>query len=58
MLLKGNLISKVFKYDEDEITKTQLKPLSKDDRIQEIAQMLAGSNISNSAVEHAKQLLN
>ena len=55
---KGKSHFKVFKYDEDEITKTQLKPLSKDDRIQEIAQMLAGSNISNSAVEHAKQLLN
>ena len=55
---KGKSHFKVFKYDEDEITKTQLKALSKDDRIQEIAQMLAGSNISNSAVEHAKQLLN
>ncbi len=55
---KGKSHFKVFKYDEDEITKTQLKPLIKDERIQEIAQMLAGSNISNSAVEHAKQLLN
>ena len=55
---KGKSHFKVFKYDEDEITKTQLKPLIKNERIQEIAQMLAGSNISNSAVEHAKQLLN
>lgn len=55
---KGKSHFKVFKYDEDDITKTQLKPLSKQERIQEIAQMLAGSNISNSALEHAKQLLN
>lgn len=55
---KGKSHFRVYKYDEEEVTKTQLEKLNEEERVQEIAKMLAGSNISNSAVEHAKQLLN
>jgi DNA repair protein RecN (Recombination protein N) len=42
----------------NELTQTQLKKLTAEDRVVEIAQMLGGINVSNSALEHAKQLLN
>lgn len=55
---KGDTHFKVFKTDIDDQTQTQLKQLTHQDRIVEIAQMLGGVNVSNSALEHAKQLLN
>lgn len=55
---KGNSHFKVFKTDIDEITHTQLKKLNEDERIVEIAQMLGGLNVTDSAMAHAKQLLN
>jgi len=55
---KGNSHFKVFKTDIDNITHTQLKKLNEEERVVEIAQMLGGLNISDSAREHAKQLLN
>jgi len=55
---KGDHHFKVFKEDINEITQTQLKKLSPEERIVEIAQMLGGTSVSNSAMEHAKQLLN
>ena len=55
---KGDTHFKVFKEDVDEVTQTQLKRLNPDERIVEIAQMLGGVNMSSSAIEHAKQLLN
>ncbi|WP_053977587.1 DNA repair protein RecN [Mangrovimonas xylaniphaga] len=55
---KGDAHYKVFKTDIDEVTQTQLKRLTHDERIVEIAQMLGGIDVSNSALEHAKQLLN
>jgi len=55
---KGDTHFKVYKEDVDEITLTQLKRLNQDERIVEIAQMLGGINMSDSAIEHAKQLLN
>ena len=55
---KGDTHFKVFKEDVDEVTETQLKKLNPDERIVEIAQMLGGIKLSNSAIEHAKQLLN
>ena len=55
---KGDSHFKVFKRDVNEVTETQLKKLTPDERIVEIAQMLGGTNVSNSALEHAKQLLN
>lgn len=55
---KGHTHFKVFKDDLNDITTTHLVELNHDDRIVEIAQMLGGINISNSALAHAKQLLN
>lgn len=55
---KGDTHFKVFKEDIDEVTQTQLKRLNPDERVVEIAQMLGGLNMSTSAIEHAKQLLN
>ncbi len=55
---KGNTHFKVFKTDDDNVTHTQLKRLDEDERIVEIAQMLGGVNITESAMAHARQLLN
>ncbi|WP_460219195.1 DNA repair protein RecN [Psychroserpens sp. MEBiC05023] len=55
---KGDAHYKVYKEDIDDVTQTQLKKLAPEERIVEIAQMLGGTNVSNSALEHAKQLLN
>ncbi|WP_178985726.1 DNA repair protein RecN [Winogradskyella helgolandensis] len=55
---KGNSHFKVFKTDIEDITHTQLKKLNEDERIVEIAQMLGGLTITDSAMAHAKQLLN
>ncbi|OUS00709.1 DNA repair protein RecN [Flavobacteriales bacterium 33_180_T64] len=55
---KGDTHFKVFKEDVNNVTQTQLKKLNPEERIVEIAQMLGGVNVSNSALEHAKQLLN
>ena len=41
----------------DNKTITQVKELDKDERIKEIARMLAGKNISEAVIEHAKELL-
>ena len=55
---KGNSHFKVFKTDDDNSTHTQLKRLLEEERIVEIAQMLGGVDITESAMAHAKQLLN
>jgi DNA repair protein RecN (Recombination protein N) len=55
---KGNQHYKVFKEDVVGVTTTNLKQLSEDERIVEIAEMLSGKNISDSAITHAKDLLN
>lgn len=55
---KGNQHYKVFKYNMNETTVSELKLLSNDERIVEIAEMLSGKNISDSAMIHAKSLLN
>ena len=55
---KGDSHFKVFKQENEFTTSTNLIKLNHQDRIVEIAKMLEGDNISNSAVAHAKQLLN
>ena len=55
---KGNQHYKVFKEEVNNITTTNLKQLSEDERIVEIAEMLSGKIISDSALTHAKELLN
>ena len=55
---KGKEHFKVFKVIKDNQTQSELKLLTKDERVIEIAQMLSGSTISDSALNHAKELLN
>ena len=55
---KGNQHYKVFKEEVAGVTTTNLKQLSEDERIVEIAEMLSGKEISDSAITHAKELLN
>lgn len=54
---KGNHQYKVYKSNDDETTKTQIKPLNKTERLNEIAQMISGSTITESALEQAKMLM-
>ena len=55
---KGNSHFKVSKSIVGEQTLSELRLLSKEERIVEIAQMLSGKDISDSALNHAKALLN
>jgi DNA repair protein RecN (Recombination protein N) len=55
---KGSKHYKVFKTVMGENTVSELKLLNNDERITEIAEMLSGKDISDSAVNHAKALLN
>ncbi|NVK52284.1 MAG: DNA repair protein RecN [Flavobacteriaceae bacterium] len=55
---KGDQHYKVYKEEINEKTTTNLKLLDKDERIVEVAEMLSGKNISDSAIVHAKELLN
>jgi len=55
---KGNNHYKVFKKEIKGITTTNLKQLSTEERVVEIAEMLSGKDISDSALTHAKELLN
>ncbi len=54
---KGGRHFKVFKFDEAQTTKTNMKLLSEEERILELAQMLGGKEVTDSALAHAKQLL-
>ena len=55
---KGNSHYKVIKRSQGETTISELLLLSPDDRIQQIAEMLSGKDVSESALQHAKALLN
>jgi DNA repair protein RecN (Recombination protein N) len=55
---KGTEHFKVFKSTVGEDTQSELKLLTVDERVVEIAQMLSGTVISDSALNHAKALLN
>jgi len=54
---KGNHHFKVFKTEINNQTSTDIKLLTKTERIDELAEMLSGKNIVDSAISHAKQLL-
>ena len=54
----GSSHYKIYKYDEDNITKTTIIKLAEEERIVEIAKMLEGSSISESAINHARRLMN
>ncbi len=55
---KGNTHFKVYKEDINNVTTSNLIKLDYDERVVELAQMLGGTKISDSAIAHAKQLLN
>ncbi|WP_413998475.1 DNA repair protein RecN [Flavobacterium sp. W1B] len=55
---KGDAHFKVFKSTVGEDTQSELKLLSEEERVVEIAQMLSGTIVSDSALNHAKALLN
>jgi DNA repair protein RecN (Recombination protein N) len=48
---------KVFKHDDGQQTSTQIVKLNHNERINEIAQMLSGSAVTESALNNAKELL-
>lgn len=54
---KGQHQFKVFKEEQEGGTSTQMKKLSTDERITELAEMLGGKSLSESALAHARQLL-
>ncbi|WP_430413213.1 DNA repair protein RecN [Kordia sp.] len=54
---KGKQHFKVYKEDINEVTTTHLKQLQGDERVREIAQMLSGAKILDSALANAKELL-
>ncbi len=55
---KGDHHYKVYKEDDGEVTRTRMKKLSPEERVLELAEMLGGKALSDSAMAHAKQLLN
>ena len=55
---RGQQQYKVYKEDREGRTQTGMKKLSKEERLHELAQMLGGSDISQTAISHARQMLN
>lgn len=55
---KGEHHFVVYKKHQKNTTSTHIKLLAKDDRVQEIAKMLSGDNITDAALSNAKELLN
>lgn len=54
---KGAQHFKVYKKDVESGTVSSIKQLSKEERIAEIAQMLSGANLTDAAINNAKELL-
>jgi len=54
---KGNQHYKVYKTEIDDKIQTNIKQLTSEEQLQEIAEMLGGKQITESALAHAKQLL-
>ena len=55
---KGNVHFKVYKTEGGNTTQTKMKKLTSDERVVELAEMLGGNDLSDSAMAHARQLLN
>jgi DNA repair protein RecN (Recombination protein N) len=55
---KSHYHFKVLKQELNDKTLTSLLPLDKESRIEEIAMMLSGNQVSSTAIAHAKQLMN
>jgi DNA repair protein RecN (Recombination protein N) len=54
----GNTHLKVYKSTDETTTRTHIRLLAGEERVEEIAQMLDGNQITQSGRSHAKQLLN
>ncbi|MBO5975384.1 MAG: DNA repair protein RecN, partial [Paludibacteraceae bacterium] len=54
---KGTTHYKVYKFDNEQATITNIIELSREERILEIAELLSGKNPSQAAIENAKELL-
>lgn len=57
IVAKGSAHLKVYKYSDNQQTKTSIRLLNQEERILEIAEMLGGKQITETALNHAKQLL-
>jgi len=55
---KGDHHYKVYKTEVDGVTTTQMRKLNSEERVVELAEMLGGKSLSDSAMAHARQLLN
>ena len=55
---KGNQHYKVYKTTQGETTVSELKLLTNNERVREVAEMLSGKDITDSALNHARALLN
>lgn len=55
---KGQQHFKVYKEDVKGVTKSNLKELLVEERVKEIAEMLGGKDLSGTALNHARELLN
>ena len=54
---KGNEHHIVYKQDTETSTNTNIKKLTLEERINEIAKMVSGKNLTNAAIQNAKELL-
>lgn len=54
---KGNENYKVVKFDENAVTKTTIVKLSNEEKLNEIAQLISGSKITEAAISQAKELI-
>ncbi|WP_318345390.1 DNA repair protein RecN [Flagellimonas baculiformis] len=54
---KGQYQFKVYKEESEQGTSTHIKQLSVEERVRELAEMLGGKSISESALAHARELL-
>ena len=54
---KGDVHFKVIKTEKNNSTVSEIKKLNRNERLQEIAQMISGSEITNAALQQAQELL-
>ena len=54
---QGEKQYKVYKKEGKETTTTLIKPLNDEERVSELAEMLGGKEITDTAINHAKELL-
>lgn len=54
---KGDQHFKVYKADDEESTTTHISPLTAEERLQEVARMLSGSDITKEALANARTLM-